>query len=245
MKKRLLILTLFLSLALSLAACQRAQNETVNSNEISPSSTGNETAPEAPTNPQEPEQIEETSEEPESPAVIPDPVSYSGTGDSVLEIEPPDGMYVFKISGNPDGRHFAIKSYDKAGEYLDLLVNTTDSYAGTSLGSESGAAMLEISATGNWAVDLVSVYSMPTISSGETYSGTGDAVIQVKSSGLTADISGNDGAHHFAVKSYSDNWEYLDLLVNTTDPYDGTVMLQDTPDVLVITATGDWAITLG
>lgn len=174
-----------------------------------------------------------------------EPIHYSGSGDSVLEIDEPDGMYVFQISGNESGNHFAVKSYDENGESLDLLVNTTSVYNGTTLGSTNGVKLLEISANGEWSIDLVSIYNMPSLSAGETYSGANDAVIQINTDGLTAEVSGNESKRHFAVKAYDLDWNYIDLLVNTTDIYSGTVMLTNSPNLLVINADGPWSITLG
>ena len=45
-----------------------------------------------------------------------------------------------------------------------------------------------------------------------------------------------------AVKSYGMNGN--ELMVNTTDTYSGTVMVKGEPFMLVITAVGDWSITL-
>ena len=57
----------------------------------------------------------------------------------------------------------------------------------------------------------------------------------------TAEINGNDDGAYFGVKSYGDS---EDLLVNTTEPYSGTVKLKYDPEVLRITAEGDWNVTL-
>ena len=188
------------------------------------------------------EEDEEESQIPEPETF--EPIHYSGSSDDVLEIDEPDGMYVFQISGNESGNHFAVKSYDENGEDLDLLVNTTDPYNGITLGSSNGAKILEISANGSWSIDLVPIYDMPLISTGETYSGSGDAVLQINNTALKADVSGNENERHFSVQSYNYNWDYIDLLVNTTDVYSGTVMLKDSPNLLFINAEDSWSITL-
>ena len=206
-----------------------------------------EELPNAPSTPEEDTDEDVNGDEEVSQAAEPEifePIHYSGSGDSVLEIDEPDGMYVFQISGNESGNHFAVKSYDENGESLDLLVNTTSVYNGTTLGSTNGVKLLEISANGEWSIDLVSIYNMPSISAGETYSGANDTVIQINTDGLTAEISGNENERHFSVKSYDINWNYIDLLVNTTDICSGTVMLTNSPDFLVINADGSWSITL-
>ena len=71
--------------------------------------------------------------------------------------------------------------------------------------------------------------------------GNGDDVI-VLSGGTpdTADITGNAASRFFAVIAH--DVSSRDLLVNTTDPYEGTVILD--PDALVIevTAADGWSI---
>ena len=186
--------------------------------------------------------------EPPAPAVaeptprpIPEAVVYEGSGDSVIEVAPPDDLYVFKITGNIEEDHFSVKTYDSVGEYSELLVNTTDAYNGITMDDNFDVAMLEITASGDWRIEIASMYTMDIIEGGQTYSGHGDSVLLVRNAGKTATIKGNVAEAHFAVKSYG---EYYDLLVNEIDPYEGTVMLDFAPVIFSITAVDDWSITL-
>ena len=99
---------------------------------------------------------------------------------------------------------------------------------------------LEISASGSWSIDLVSIYEMPSIKQGDTITGSGDSILLVDSYGTSAHIVGNQGGAHFSVKSYGSSRD--NLMVNTTDPYDGTVMLKGNPVLLEIDAEGEWSI---
>lgn len=181
-------------------------------------------------------------DEPKQELVIPETVVYSGTGDSVLEIAPFDGVYVFHIKGNSESRHFAVTAYDSNGNYLDLLVNTTDAYDGITLDPTQTTSVLEISATGDWTVELVSAYNIETMSSGETLNGSGDSVFMALDEMKIATISGNAAGRHFAVQALGVS--STDLLVNTTDPYDGTVMVKNAPIFIVVNAEGDWSISM-
>lgn len=195
----------------------------------------------------EPEQTEEATEKPEEVEGGPteaepiEPIVYTGSGDSVVTLDTFDDPYVFYIKGNDGENHFAVTSYDSDGNYLDLLVNTTEAYSGITIDPEQKTHMLEVTATGDWTIEQRSLYSVTTISSGETISGNGDDILLVQSHGSTAGIEGNSGENHFAVLSYGANG--TDLLVNTTDAYSGTVMLKNDPIVLAVTAVGDWTIT--
>ena len=174
------------------------------------------------------------------PDDFPESVTYTGTGDDVITLEPFEGVWVMTITGNDQAAHFAVKGYDAGGNYTDLFVNTTEPYCGTTIDPYFETETLEVSATGTWKVEIRSIFEMDTIAQGETYSGNGDAILLATSFGKTARIVGNPNSNHFAVKSYGDTYE---LLVNTTDPYEGTVMLKGNPTVLAITAESDWSIT--
>ena len=88
---------------------------------------------------------------------------------------------------------------------------------------------------------FISIYDTGSISADSNYSGYGDAVLLIKSHGTTAHITGNSSEHHFAVWTYGVN---NDLLVNTTESYDGTVMISGSPVLLVVKAVGEWTIQL-
>lgn len=177
-----------------------------------------------------------------APVVISDPVKYSGSGDDVITIDPLPEGYVFDITGNSAGRHFAVTAYDAEGNQLDLLVNTTEPYSGITADRYQNAATLEIKAHGDWVVEMRSIYTVPVMFSGETYSGSGDFILVAVNPGSTATITGNPDARHFAVIGVGRG--VYDLLVNTTEAYSGTVKLSPNTAGFIVTAVGDWTITL-
>lgn len=167
---------------------------------------------------------------------------YSGSGDDYFEITPLDELWYMEITGNVSGNHFAVKGYDSFGEYTELFVNTLEPYSGSVFELEQSTRMLEVTSTGDWTVRVKPLSSAPVLPINEAYSGSGDAVLLVPSGCTSAKITGNSGSNHFAVKGYGD---YYDLLVNTLDPYSGTVRLERNIVVLTITAEGSWQITVG
>lgn len=167
---------------------------------------------------------------------------YSGSGDDYFEITPLDELWYMEITGNVSGNHFAVKGYDSSGEYTELFVNTLEPYSGSVFELEQSTRMLEVTSTGDWTVRVKPLSSAPVLTVNEAYSGSGDAVLLVPSGCTNAKITGNSGSNHFAVKGYGD---YYDLLVNTLDPYSGTVRLERNIVVLTITAEGSWQITVG
>ena len=79
-----------------------------------------------------------------------------------------------------------------------------------------------------------------------TFTGSGDDIVVFD--GLDyysiAYIKGNSRSRHFAVVAYGANQTYLDLLVNTTDPYEGIVFLDIDTVEFEVTATGSWEIEI-
>ena len=81
------------------------------------------------------------------------------------------------------------------------------------------------------------------------YSGSGDDVVDLDIPDdfgeYVFQIAGNEEARLFAVVSYNSTGEYSELLVNTTDPYEGVTM-DASQDVarLEVKATGEWSISV-
>lgn len=237
MKKRMGLL-LVPAIALTLTACGNHSEPINSTSTLSPTSTITSTPSSAPT--LEPTPTPTPEPTPTPTPTIPEPVHYSGSGDDVISITPLDGPYVFQITGNQESRHFAVQGYDSSGGNTELLVNTTDPYSGVTIDPSMTTELLEISASGPWSIDLVSIYEMQSIKQGETITGSNDSILLVESYGTSAYITGNQSGAHFSIKSYGTTRD--DLMVNTTDPYDGTVMLKGDPVVLEIDAEGEWSI---
>lgn len=148
------------------------------------------------------------------------------------------------VSGNGGSRHFAIHSYDANGNNIDLLVNTTDPFEGVlPLDFLTGEHTFgfEITATGAWTIEVRPLSTIERVSVPGEITGSGPYVFALTTAPSRATITGNSAARHFAVFSYGNSRE---LLVNTTDPYDGTVRLSSDTIIIVVTADGEWAISL-
>ncbi len=190
------------------------------------------------------EEPEEDIEEPETetepePETEPESVTYEGSGDDILAIEPTEpGPMILNISGNQDGRHFAVESFDANGNELDLLVNVTEPYEGMvyDLGE---ARELDISAVGSWTVEVEPLRAATEVVVPGKIEGSGDYVFLLDGEPSEASISGNQDARHFAVEAYNQG---SDLLVNTTDPYEGRVRIREDAKVVVMYAVGEWTI---
>ncbi len=174
---------------------------------------------------------------------------YSGSGDDILLVEKPDSDLpaLLVIRGNSSSGFFSVSSYDENQEQIDLLVNTTNPYSGivpVDLPVGTNTKMLEITATGSWVVNVYSIGSAPKVSSGSPKSDEGDNLLWIEGEASLASISGNSASSHFAVEAFDGNGNYSKLLVNTTDPYSGKVMLPKGTLLLKISAVGSWSVSL-
>lgn len=183
------------------------------------------------------------------PEPVLEPIGYSGTGDDLINIEKPgqrDDPVITYVTGNAAGRHFAVTGYDADGERTALLVNTTDPYEGIVPVDfrmrDSPTAQLEINAPGDWEIELRPITMARVVESPGTVAGTGDEVIMIEGEASAAKITGNATGRHFSVTGYGDNRP--NLMVNTTDPYDGRVRVASGTDFLEITAVDEWEIAL-
>lgn len=188
----------------------------------------------APVQEPDPAPVEET-------FIPPDPITYTGSGDDYFDISPFDSLYYFHISGNSEDRHFSVTGYDAAGNYTELFVNTTDYYNGYVLDPNQDTRTLEVDAECPWTIEVVSLYTAPLLPVGETYSGIDDAVLLLPSDCRSAIINGNTLSRYFSVITYGSGY---DLLVNTVDPYSGTVRIDPGATVMTIHAVGGWSISL-
>jgi len=180
-----------------------------------------------------------------TPTPTPEPIIITGSGDSIVDIDKEDEPALIHIVGNSAGRHFAVTNYGIGGEKIDLLVNTTNPYDGIrplDFSKDELTGRLEIKATGEWTIEVLPLTSAHTLSVPGAFEGVGDDVLIL--TGGTPDLAtiiGNATSRHFAVISYG---KRRDLLVNTTDPYDGTVILDRDTVILEITAEGSWSISV-
>lgn len=235
--KRSLAMVLALALAFTMTAC--GSTPTSSDGAVGASIQRNQTTQQLESTPESPEP-----EEPEAEYVPHDPIVLTGSGDDVLEIDSLDYYYAFRITGGAAGKHFAVTTYDANGNYSELLVNATGQYSGVTYDPSLNVGMIEVKATGEWTIEIVELLTLDIIEIGDTLTGTGDSVFSLLTAGKTATISGGAAGKHFAVTTYNGYGQYNDLLVNTTDPYEGKVILEGDPVIAVVKATGDWSFTL-
>lgn len=171
-----------------------------------------------------------------------DPIEYTGTGDSVIFLDEIPAGWVLYAEGNADGRYFCIKGYDDNDKSTKLFVSTTEPYSGTTIDGNFATTQLEITATGDWRVEIRPLIGCDTVTVGEPYKSSGDAVLIVSGDAKTADIYGNAREAYFGVHTIGAG--SADLLVSTTEAYSGTVKCKNNPHFIVVIASDEWGIRL-
>lgn len=172
-----------------------------------------------------------------------EPESYEGSGDDVITVDVSQGEpFLLYVSGNQESSHFAVTGFDDNDNQTELFVNTTEPYEGTTL-DYGDTTVLEIDAPGAWEVELKAIQDTEVADAPGTIEGSGDDVFIVDGSPETVKIEGNEEASHFSVHAYEMPLGRGDLLVNTTDPYDGRSRISSEVELMAITAVGDWEVT--
>ena len=201
----------------------------------------------APTNTPVPTNTPAPTNTPVPPTPMPEPVILTGSGDAVVDFDNPYDLAIIHITGNASSRHFAVQSYGSNGERIDLLANTTEPYDGIKaldFGDGDHTTRFEITATGEWRIEVLSLMTARTLTVPGVIAGKGDEIIIIN--GVTPDlavITGNTSSRHFAVKAYGAGG-YADLLVNTTDPYEGTVVIKGALLLVEVFASDNWSIEI-
>jgi len=168
------------------------------------------------------------------------PLDYVGSGDQVIQVQMPDPTSSVAIAAivYTGESNFAVWALDANLEQIDLLVNAIGGYAGTVPIGFRGeeVAALEISAAGEWAVQLKPIETAREMT--DTISGTGDDVFVYRGDTAIAHVT-HDGESNFALIGHPD----AGLLINEIGPYDGTVRFEG-EDIYEVTADGNWTVAI-
>lgn len=251
--KKLAVLLLILAVVLALCACGASSGGSYSASlHTDQNAPDTQTAPEYSAKPEPdptfrptvrpaPEPTPEPAAGLTVPAVIPKALVYEGSGDSVIQIDHPAGVWVLYVKGNAESRFFAVKGYDSGGGPTELFVNTSDPYEGVTIDPDQETVTLEISANGRWHIEVRSVWTCPIVDRLTTFSGSGDSIVLLNVNASLAFVEANEADRYFYIRTYGDR---TNLMVSTTEPYSGTVMMKYNPFLLEIGAVGAWSITL-
>lgn len=191
-----------------------------------------------------PEPEPEAEPEPEVVAPAAD-IVYSGSGDTILQIQLPAGPDAIGIAtmSHSGNSNFAVWALDANLNQSELLVNEIGNYAGTvpfNLSTSERITAFEISADGPWVVTIRDVLTVREAPQASTTTGQGDDVLMYIGTATVADLA-HTGDSNFAVWSYGD---FSDLLVNEIGSYTGQVRWPAGTALIQVSANGGWTIAL-
>jgi len=168
---------------------------------------------------------------------------YTGEGDDVLTIEAPGekDFFLMKVNGNESERYFGITGYDGEGNRISNYVNATYHYDGLRPIYDP-VEMLEVEAEGAWEIELKPISYVTVVDIPGVIEGNGDYVFKIDESVNVASVSGNEMDRYFGVTVFDEDFNRVRNIVNTTQEYEGNVMVAGEAVYFVVEAQGDWKI---
>ncbi|MDA1387972.1 MULTISPECIES: hypothetical protein [Glycomyces] len=170
-----------------------------------------------------------------------EPVTQSGTGDSVIDLPAPQGIITASHNGSSN---FALSVLDSGNAMSELPINVIGSYEGTTAYGmdelSEDAAALEIVADGDWEITVAPVTDAPEFSDSQAAQGDG---VYLYTGGPATWALSHDGESNFAIVYVSDSLFGSELLVNEIGPYEGTVAVTSGPGVVIVIADGEWSLS--
>lgn len=159
--------------------------------------------------------------------------TYSGCGDDVVDVALGTDYRVLTFTCSGCSGNTVLTADGDDG----LLVNVVGNYTGRHLVNVEGAlTRLKVTADSHWTLTLDPINVLAADKNRSQ--GHGDDVVYVDKGSKTA--FSHNGEDNFAVFGVAEDGR--DLLINEIGSYHGTVGL-NTPEILIITADGDWTIT--
>lgn len=174
-------------------------------------------------------------------ASFPEPVSYSGSGDDVVEIEW-NGPGLIQISNSGSG-NFVVELYTQDRDFIELLVNRIGNYHGShplNWLNRGEVKYISVKSRGSWQIIISSMLDknyLHTAAIDTTYTGNGDDFVALmKSPAKVSFVCRSKGT--FTVWGLTPSLPWL--LVNELSPYDGVVLLPIDTVVLYIKSNEVW-----
>jgi len=182
-----------------------------------------------------------------TPTPKPEPITLSGSGDSVVDFVKWPGAAVLDIT-YIGASNFILASYDKDNQKIDSLVNAIGNYEGKMLmdvGDGDHSARFQVKSSGLWVIEI-KPFAFENLNSAiapATYEGKGDDVLFVGPGNLDLlKIDASKADSNFIVLVWTKTGRTL--AVNEIAPYSGTVILSKDTFMLEVFAEGPWEIEL-
>ncbi|HEY5422730.1 MAG TPA: hypothetical protein VIK05_04645, partial [Ilumatobacteraceae bacterium] len=185
-----------------------------------------------------------TTTTPPTTTLPPEPIVFNGTGNDVVDLGAGNTRFILRASH--DGQsNFQVELLDQGLQPLDFPFNeigpVTD--ATVVMDISSGGQFLQVTADGNWTLQLLDVASVPVV--GDSFNGKGKSVVLYDGPAAVFAIT-HDGESNFQVTlGDTKTGELTDVVVNEIGPYSGRNPISVGPVLIEVAADGNWTFTRG
>jgi len=185
-----------------------------------------------------------TTTTPPTTTLPPEPIVFNGTGNDVVDIGAGNTRFILRASH--DGQsNFQVELLDQGLQPIDFPFNeigpVTD--ATVVMDISSGGQFLQVTADGNWTLQLLDVASVPVV--GDSFNGKGKSVVLYNGPAAVFAIT-HDGASNFQVTlGDAKTGELTGVVVNEIGPYSGRNPISVGPVLIEVAADGNWTFTKG
>jgi len=185
-----------------------------------------------------------TTTTPPTTTLPPEPIVFNGTGNDVVDLGAGNTRFILRASH--DGQsNFQVELLDQGLQPLDFPFNeigpVTD--ATVVMDISSGGQFLQVTADGNWTLQLLDVASVPVV--GDSFNGKGKSVVLYDGPAAVFAIT-LDGESNFQVTlGDTKTGELTDVVVNEIGPYSGRNPISVGPVLIEVAADGNWTFTRG
>jgi len=184
---------------------------------------------------------------------IPAPISLTGSGNKVVKGVNVSAGIARMTSFHDGKKNFAAKVLDPTGKTVGFPVNTIGVYQGNTFIEvpQSGSYALEVTADGNWKVDIQDMLSLrqEPPQPGASFKGKGDVTLKFTPPqvGLNVFHLAYSGPRNFAVVAYDSNGRNVATIANEIGNYTGEKAFSALAGdyYLTIRSSGDWSIDIG
>lgn len=172
------------------------------------------------------------------PLVTFDTITYTGSGEGQLIINEIPGAWVVYAECDGEGP-FSITGYDPNGNLARFLVISSAPYAGTSIDASFVSTRIDVSASGNWRIEIRPLIDCDTIKVGDTLVSSGDSVLRIDGTPKTIEIHKDPYVTDFYAFTIGARYHFLadaDTAANITKT------CTDDPQYLIVSSSGEWSI---
>lgn len=172
------------------------------------------------------------------PLVTFDAITYTGSGEGQLIIDDIPGAWVLYAECDSEGP-FNVTGYDPNGNLARFFVTSAAPYTGTSIDISFVTTRIDVSASGDWRIEIRPLIDCDTIKTGDPLVSSGDTVLRIDGTPKTIEIHKDPDDSDFYAATIGTRYNILAKPETTAD---STKTCNDDPQYLIVSSSGEWGI---